>query len=98
MNPHMTHPDLANRADLDARGIPIIMHGDGVVIAGRGKSWSKNLDVWSWCSMVGAGTTLDCMMYIFSFMSFLKSTRDFQNIYRRIHERLAMELSLAVAW
>ena len=84
----MSHPDLAARADLDAFGVPIIMHGDGVAIAGRGKSWSKMLDVWSWCSLLGAGTTLDCMMYIFSLMDFLKSSHTGQHRYRRIHGRL----------
>ena len=38
--------------------IPITIHGDGVPVAGRGKSWSKSLVCYSWCSLLCRGPTL----------------------------------------
>ena len=40
------------------RAIPISLHGDAVPVTGAGKSWSKSLDILSWSSMVGKGSTL----------------------------------------
>ena len=40
------------------KAIPISLHGDAVPCVGVGKSWSKSLDIISWTSMVGKGSTL----------------------------------------
>ena len=38
------------------------MHSDGVVVTGRGRSWSKMLGVYSWGPVLGWGHT-DTMLY-----------------------------------
>eukprot|EP00969_Alexandrium_andersonii_P195699 8645728-Alexandrium_andersonii.AAC.1 len=38
--------------------IPLALHGDGVPVSGVGKAWSKSLDVYSWCSLLGKGCTV----------------------------------------
>ena len=43
--------------DFEDRGhvIPLGLHGDGVPVVGRGKSWSKSLEIYSWSSLMSAG-------------------------------------------
>ena len=50
--------DVLRGRDL-SKAIPISIHGDAVPVVGTGKSWSKSLDILSWTSMVGKGSTLD---------------------------------------
>ena len=61
-NPQLDHEDLRDRSDLRDRCVPLRMHSDGVVATGRGRSWSKMLDVFSWGPVLGWGKT-DTMLY-----------------------------------
>lgn len=54
---HPGHP-VRLRPDMSKCCIPITVHGDGVAVSGVGRSWSKTVDVYSWSSMLGRGTTL----------------------------------------
>lgn len=54
---YASHP-LAAMPGHEKTCVPIALHGDGVPIAGVGRSWQKSLDVYSWCSLVGKGNTL----------------------------------------
>ena len=38
--------------------IPIMIHGDGVPVAGLGKAWSKSAEIISWSSLLAHGPTL----------------------------------------
>ena len=83
---------VRNRENLRTHCVPIAVHGDGVAVAGRAKAWTKVLDVWSWCSLLGTGKTLDMQFYIFSLFQGLLSTKDGRSTYRRIHERMRWSL------
>ena len=60
---YAAHP-LAMRTDHKQKCIPLALHGDGVPIAGVGKSWSKSVDAYSFCSLLSRGTTLSCNFLI----------------------------------
>ena len=49
------------------RCIPIAIHGDGVPISGIGKSWSKSAQVFSWCSLLARGSTINTCFLIYLF-------------------------------
>ena len=66
------HPNFANHPFRDdpaslARCVPIGWHGDGVAFAGLGKSWSKSMVIYSWCSMIGSGNTAMTNFAVFMF-------------------------------
>ena len=48
--------DDQNRGTL----VPLGLHGDAVPVVGRGKSWSKSLEIYSWSSLMAAGSRI-CM-------------------------------------
>ena len=52
------HPVLGI-PDYNTCAIPLSLHGDGVPITGVGKSWGKSMDVWSWCSLLASGRTIE---------------------------------------
>ena len=43
-----------------------VQHGDGVPVVGIGKAWTKLLNVFSWFSLVGTGTTRSKLFYTHS--------------------------------
>ena len=45
--------------------VPLCLHGDGTPAMGVGKSWSKQMDVWSWRSLLCKGPSLLTMILIF---------------------------------
>ena len=62
-NPQFQHPAILPRQySMRKWCIPLRMHSDGVVVTGRGRSWSKMLDVFSWGPVLGWGQT-DTMLY-----------------------------------
>ena len=65
-NPQMDEHNIRGKTNLRTHCIPISLHGDGVPVAGLGKSWAKLIDVWHWVSLLGQGGTLDMCMYIYS--------------------------------
>ena len=40
-----------------AKCVPMKIHGGGIVCVGRGQSWQRSFDIWSFSSMVSAATT-----------------------------------------
>ena len=58
-HPALVGHDMCARANWRQRAVPIKLHGDGVPITGAGKAWSKSVDVYSWNSIMGTGTTLE---------------------------------------
>ena len=47
--------------------IPVSLHGDGVAVTGLGKTWGRSCDCWSWCSLLGQGSTIQ-----FNFLIYLR--------------------------
>ena len=47
-----TYPDHATKA------IPLLVHGDAVPVTGVQRSWAKSVEIWSWSSFLGRGTTI----------------------------------------
>lgn len=72
-------PALANHPvkqipNWQSRAIPISIHTDAVPVTGVGKTWGKSVDVYSWCSLLGRGSTLEFNFYIWSIFSKLVCT------------------------
>ena len=66
-HPHSQGHVIQNRKSFQRLGVPISLHGDGVPVAGVGKTWSKSCDVFSWSSLLARGmNTLGCNFFIFS--------------------------------
>ena len=65
-HPQMLGHPVQERTDYKNKCIPISLHGDGVPVAGVGKAWHKSMDAWSWCSLLGTGSTLDFNLYIYA--------------------------------
>jgi hypothetical protein len=80
--------DFQNRVGIWTHGVPLGLHGDGVCVAGRGKSWRQMLDVWSWCSLVGTGRSYERLFYIFSIFQSMLVTTSGSKTYRVIHRML----------
>ena len=59
------HP-ITSLPNYQSRAIPLALHGDGVPVTGVGKVWGKSLDVFSWCSLLGTGLTIEFTFYIYS--------------------------------
>lgn len=59
------HP-LRRRPDHKTRCIPIALHGDGVPVAGVGKSWSKSMDAYSWASLLCTGSVSKYLFLIYA--------------------------------
>lgn len=59
------HPVL-HREHWRRYAVPIALHGDGVPVVGIGKAWTKLLNVFSWFSLVGTGTTRSKLFYTYS--------------------------------
>lgn len=59
------HP-LSRRVDHKSRCIPIALHGDGVPVAGVGKSWSKSMDGYSWASLLCTGSVAKHFFLIYA--------------------------------
>lgn len=91
-NPQMSNADIASRVDLRERCIPISLHGDGVPVAGLGKAWARITDVWSWCSCIGQGSTLEMTFYIYAVFHKMLSTTLNARTYRRFAEKLRWSL------
>jgi len=51
------HPMVA-AANWQSTFIPLGLHGDGVPVVGIGKSWSRSVEVVSWGSCLGTGSTI----------------------------------------
>ena len=66
-----THPLYNNHSVSTSKAkhkvVPLSLHGDGVAVTGLGKTWGKSCDCWSWCSLLGSGSTLQ-----FNFLIFLR--------------------------
>ncbi|CAE8616927.1 unnamed protein product, partial [Polarella glacialis] len=65
------HPQMLNHPiktrDQRARwGVPLAIHGDGVPITGIGKGWCKLMTMFTWSSLLGSGSTLDMLFWIWS--------------------------------
>ena len=64
-HPQMHGHPMRNRPNWRNWNIPISLHGDGVPVTGCGKVWSKTMNICSWNSLVGSGSTTQFNFYIF---------------------------------
>lgn len=73
------HPAMVNHPIKKVEGwesfcIPISLHGDGTPITGRGKSWCKNMTIWSMASLLVNGSTKTSQVYLYSIFDKLIKT------------------------
>ena len=71
-NDMVCHPNYAScigSTGWQSRTVPLALHGDGTLVSGVGKSWSRLLDIFSWRSLLAAGSTLDYTILIFAAFS-----------------------------
>jgi len=64
-NPQLEGHPVRHRADHQTKCVPLGIHADGVPVVGVGKAWSQSLDVFSWSSLLGSGSTLESNFLIF---------------------------------
>ena len=65
-SPQLRDHPITQLENYQSRAIPLSIHGDGVPVTGVGKTWGKSLDVFSWCSLLGVGLTIECNFFIWS--------------------------------
>ena len=68
-NAYVGNTTLRRRKNWWLRAIPIFIHGDGVHVAGVGKTWGKSLHVWNWGSLLAKGSTVEIVFWIWSCFS-----------------------------
>ena len=59
------HP-IKNDPNWRSKTVPLSLHGDGTPIAGRGKSWSKQMTFWSMASLLVTSSTRLSQVYLYS--------------------------------
>lgn len=64
--PIMAGNPLRERAGYEEWCVPLAMHGDGTPVTGMGKTWCKMVDIYSWSSLLGVGSTIETNFYIWS--------------------------------
>ena len=96
------HPQLVGhpvtlRRDYKRRAIPLTLHGDGVPATGIGKGWGQMMDVFSFSSLLGFGSTVQMNMLIWIFFTSMQSAfADGRKTYDIFFEQLVN--SLCRAW
>lgn len=58
------HP-FAARRDLQSKGVPLALHGDGVSVVGVKKTWCKSVDAYSWSSLLAKGELITTNFLVF---------------------------------
>ena len=66
LHPSMVEHPVRDQPGYTNKAIPLGMHGDEVPVTGRGKCWSKSFLTFSWTSLLGVGSTADCLMWIWA--------------------------------
>ena len=98
-HPHFREHPIHDRHDFQKHGVPISLHGDGVPVAGVGKSWSKSCDVYSWSSLLARGmNTLGCNLFIFSIFAPLICTGNLHDTYATFWRILCWSLHWLGLW
>jgi hypothetical protein len=72
-HPQMQGHPMRDRPNWRNWNIPISFHGDGVPVTGCGKVWSKTMNIYSWNSLVGNGSTTQFNFYIYGIWKHLIS-------------------------
>lgn len=65
-HPCMKDHPIKSKPDWQASTVPILLHGDGTPVTGRGKTWSKQMTVFSWSSILSRGTCKETQIYTYS--------------------------------
>ena len=76
-----SHP-LRRRRNWWRRAIPLCPHGDAVPVVATSQAWSKSLLVLSWCSLVGAGNTLQSQFVIYLIYAKLLTNRSRKSLWK----------------
>ena len=58
-NPFYQRHPVRSRLDHRTRAVPIALHGDEVAAFGINTTWQKGLDIVSWTSLLGSGSTIE---------------------------------------
>eukprot|EP00969_Alexandrium_andersonii_P194990 8613828-Alexandrium_andersonii.AAC.1 len=91
------HSTVATKSNFKQQVIPLALHGDGVPALGVGQAWQKTMEVFSWSSLVGAGTcTLLMNWLVFMFPKKLAATSSMGNTRRSFFK--IMRWSLQALW
>jgi hypothetical protein len=63
-HPQMLDHPMKGKKDWGRFAAPVGLHGDGVPVTGKGKSWCKTMTLFSWTSLLSSGNTKDRMFCI----------------------------------
>ena len=90
------HPMVAQRGWEDTV-VPLSIHGDGVSVTGVGRSWSKNVDVLSWASLLASGATLALFNLIFLMFDIIFCEIDGEHSFQVFLRKLKWSLKACLA-
>ena len=78
-NPQLMEHPVTTRPNYKTRAVPISLHGDAVPVTGVGKAWSRSLDLFSWCSLLGVGLTMEFNFFIWGIFKTIVSEKFMRN-------------------
>lgn len=84
MQPHPNYGACVGGTHWQDRTIPIALHGDGTPVSGIGKTWCRMMDIYSWTSLLAAGSTLDFTILIYAVFTALMRSDTMDNAWRLI--------------
>lgn len=75
------HP-LLSRPNWQKKTIPLAVHGDATPVSGLGKSWGKQLDVYSFFSLLAHGSTRDLMILMYTGFQHLMTKNSMRTVWQ----------------
>ena len=91
-NPQIDFDEIRARGNFETKCVPIRRHGDDVPVTGTGKAWCKKMSGFSWSSILGRGSTLQRMFYIYSCFEKLLSNAFGHTTYRQFSRKIRWSL------
>ena len=95
-HPALTDHPLHRRSNYTSKCIPLALHGDGVPVAGRGKSWSKSMDAYSWTSLLSTGPVSESVFLIYAMVTKLAVHLPNRNFTEEFFKLLSWSFLLAL--
>jgi hypothetical protein len=95
--PRYNQHEIRTRANHKTHGIPIKIHGDGVVVTGCSRSWAKMVNAWTWSGLLASGSTIDNLWALAILYPLMVLNDAPGNAKRKTLERAYLVIPLALA-
>ena len=91
-HPMMDGHPMTSEISWKRRAVQFALQGDGVPATGVGKPWTQSSEALSWCSLVGRGTDLQCLFYIYGCFKHVASNAPAGHTWRTVWRVVAWSL------